>query len=254
MRTSRARNRLLSAARAALPSAAGPGRILLGLDRMEHAERAERLVEAVRIVVRAVPLGRGRDLLHDRWVGHPVHPLMVQVPLGSWMSAAVLHFVPGQQRAASMLVGTGLVTALPAAAAGWADWAQLRRPQMWRLTHAAVNAAGVACYGVSFVARARGRFARGRLWGMADLAAVSVGGVLGGHMSFRQASGANHAEHVAELERLPALGRLEHLRADDSSPTGVHDPHHRFPSRGPGPAPQRQRPGPARQRRRAVVR
>ncbi|MFG2768132.1 Rieske 2Fe-2S domain-containing protein [Streptomyces rubiginosohelvolus] len=200
MRTSGARNRLLSVARAALPSAAGPGRILLGLDRVEHSERADRLVDAVRTVVRAAPLGRGRDALHGRWLGHPVHPLMVQVPLGSWMSAAVLDFVPGQQRAARMLVGTGLVAALPAAAAGWTDWAELRRPQMRvGLVHAAANAAGVACYGVSFVARARGRFARGRLWGLAGLAAVSVGGALGGHMAFRQASGANHAEHVAEL-------------------------------------------------------
>ncbi|MGW7587612.1 Rieske 2Fe-2S domain-containing protein [Streptomyces rubiginosohelvolus] len=200
MRTSEARNRLVSVARAALPSAAGPGRILLGLDRVEHSERADRLVDAVRTVVRAVPLGRGRDVLHGRWLGHPVHPLMVQVPLGSWMSAAVLDFVPGQQRAARALVGVGLVAALPAAAAGWADWAELRRPQMRvGLVHAAANAAGVACYGASFVARARGRFARGRLWGLSGLAAVSAGGALGGHMAFRQASGANHAEHAAEL-------------------------------------------------------
>ncbi|MFJ5657378.1 Rieske (2Fe-2S) protein [Streptomyces microflavus] len=200
MRTSEARNWLVSVARAALPSAAGPGRILLGLDRVEHSERVDRLVDAVRTVVRAVPLGSGRGLLHGRWLGHAVHPLMVQVPLGSWMSAAGLDFVPGQQRAACMLVGTGLVAALPAAAAGWVDWAELRRPRMRvGLVHAAANAAGVACYGVSFVARARGRFVRGRWWGLAGLAAVSAGGALGGHMAFRQASGANHAEHGAEL-------------------------------------------------------
>jgi len=145
-------------------------------------------------------MGRVRDVLHGRWLGHPVHPLMVQLPLGSWMSAAVLDFVPGRQRAARTLVGVGLVAALPAAAAGWTDWAELRRPQMRvGLVHAASNAVGVALYGVSFAARARGRFARGRLWGLAGLVAVSVGGAVGGHMAFRQASGANHAEHVAEL-------------------------------------------------------
>ncbi len=145
-------------------------------------------------------MGRGRDVLHGRWLGHPVHPLMVQLPLGSWMSASVLDFVPGQQRAARTLVGVGLVAALPAAAAGWTDWAELRRRQMRvGLVHAASNAVGVALYGVSFAARARGRFARGRMWGLAGLAAVSVGGAVGGHMAFRQASGANHAEHVPEL-------------------------------------------------------
>ncbi|KAB2588682.1 Rieske (2Fe-2S) protein [Streptomyces arboris] len=200
MDTSRARGRVLDVVRALLPSSAGPGCVLTAMDRVEQSARADRLVDAARAVVRAVPMGRSRDALHGRWLGHPVHPLMVQLPVGSWMSAAVLDFVPGRQRAARTLVGVGLVAALPAAAAGWTDWAELRRPQMRvGLVHAASNAVGVAFYGVSFAARARGRFARGRLWGLAGLAAVSVGGAVGGHMAFRQASGANHAEHVAEL-------------------------------------------------------
>lgn len=200
MNISGTRDRLLGALHTVLPSAAGPGRLLIALDRLEHTERVDRLIDVLRAGVRAVPMGRGRDVLHGRWLGHPAHPLMVQLPLGSWMSAAALDFVPGRQRAARTLVGIGLVAALPAAAAGWADWAELRRPQMRvGLVHAVSNAAGVALYGVSLAARARGRFARGRLWGLGGLAAVSVGGALGGHMAFRQASGANHAEHVPEL-------------------------------------------------------
>ncbi|MFD3679194.1 DUF2231 domain-containing protein [Streptomyces sp. NPDC058613] len=101
-------------------------------------------------------MGRGRDVLHGRWLGHPVHPLMVQLPMGSWVSAAVLECVPGRQRAARALVGVGIVAALPAEAAGWTDWAELRRPQMRvGLVHAAANAAGVALYALSFAARAR---------------------------------------------------------------------------------------------------
>ncbi|WP_349637097.1 Rieske (2Fe-2S) protein [Streptomyces sp. RerS4] len=170
------------------------------MDRIESSERTDRLADAVRWLVRAAPLGRSRDVLHGRWLGHPVHPLMVQLPLGSWMSAAVLDCVPGQQRAAHTLVGVGLVAALPAAVAGWTDWAELRRPQMRvGLLHAATNAAGIACYAASFAARTRGRFARGRLWGLAGLTAVGVGGALGGHMAFRQAAGANHAEHIPEV-------------------------------------------------------
>ncbi|MEU9095264.1 Rieske 2Fe-2S domain-containing protein [Streptomyces sp. NPDC087901] len=170
------------------------------MDRIERSERADRLADALRRTVRAVPMGRGRDVLHGRWLGHPVHPLMVQLPLGSWMSAAVLDCLPGKQRAARTLVGVGLVAALPAALAGWTDWAELRRPQMRvGLVHAASNAAGVALYAVSFAARTRGHFGRGRLWGLAGLTAVSVGGAVGGHMAFRQASGANHAEHIPDV-------------------------------------------------------
>ncbi|WP_260147490.1 Rieske (2Fe-2S) protein [Streptomyces sp. CEV 2-1] len=170
------------------------------MDRIERSDRADQLVNAVQRTVRAVPMGRGRDVLHGRWLGHPVHPLMVQLPLGSWMSAAVLDCLPGQQRAARALVGVGLVAALPAALAGWTDWAELRHPQMRvGLVHAAANAAGVSLYAASFAARTRGRFGRGRLWGLAGLTAVSVGGALGGHMAFRQASGANHAEHIPDV-------------------------------------------------------
>ncbi|MFD3538451.1 Rieske 2Fe-2S domain-containing protein [Streptomyces sp. NPDC058662] len=199
MDTSGTWDRLTCALGTVLPSDAGPGRVLRAMDRVERSPRADRLVDAARAAVRAVPLGRGRDVLHGRWLGHPLHPLMVQLPLGSWMSAAVLDLVPGQKRAAQVLVGVGLVAALPAAVAGWTDWAELRRPQMRvGMVHAAANAAGVALYAVSFAARARGRFARGRLWGLAGLTAVSVGGAVGGHMAFRQAAGANHAEHVPD--------------------------------------------------------
>ncbi|MFI8193635.1 (2Fe-2S)-binding protein, partial [Streptomyces sp. NPDC085946] len=64
-------------------------RVLWLLDLLEREPRADRLIGALGKGVRSLPLGRrGRDLLHGRWLGHPVHPLMVQVPIGSWMSAA----------------------------------------------------------------------------------------------------------------------------------------------------------------------
>ncbi|MET9463849.1 Rieske 2Fe-2S domain-containing protein [Streptomyces sp. NPDC006544] len=193
------------------------------MDRLERSERADRLADALRAVVRAVPMGRGRDVLHGRWLGHPVHPLLVQLPMGSWMSAAVLDCVPGQQRAARTLVGVGLVTALPAAWAGWTDWAELRRPQMRvGLVHAASNVAGVALYAASFAARTRGRFVRGRVWGLAGLVAVSAGGALGGHMAFRQGAGANHAEHIPDLigPDWQPLGELSHF--PEGTPVRAH--------------------------------
>ncbi|MET9319087.1 Rieske (2Fe-2S) protein [Streptomyces sp. NPDC003038] len=169
------------------------------MDRLEGSPRADRLIDLARTAVRAVPLGRGRDVLHGRWLGHPVHPLLVQLPLGTWMSAAVLDLVPGQRRAAHTLVGVGLVAAVPAAWAGWADWAELRRPQMRvGLVHAAANLSAVALYAASFAARSRGRFGRGRAWGFAGLSVVGVGGAVGGHLAYRLAAGASHAEQVPD--------------------------------------------------------
>lgn len=170
---------------------------MTAVERLEGSPRLDAALGPLRRAVHALPLGGARDALHGRWVGHPVHPLMVQLPIGSWMSATVLDLLPGQRRGADVLVGLGLVTAAPAALAGWVDWADLRKPQMRvGLVHATTNVAAVGLYAASLSARLRGRRARGRLLGLAGLTAVSVGGALGGHLAYRQAAGANHAEQV----------------------------------------------------------
>ncbi|MEV8590721.1 Rieske (2Fe-2S) protein [Streptomyces sp. NPDC051180] len=200
MATHEIRRRTLALARASLPSAGGPGRVLSAMERLETSTRLDGAADAARAAVRALPLGRARDVLHGRWLGHPVHPLLVQVPIGAWLSAAVLDLLPGERRAARFLIGVGLAGAVPAAVSGWADWAETRRPQLRvGLVHAAAGAAGVALYGTSFVARCRGRHWRGKAWAFCGLAAVGVGGAIGGHLAYRQGAGANHVEDVADL-------------------------------------------------------
>ncbi|MEW2413158.1 Rieske (2Fe-2S) protein [Streptomyces sp. NPDC046866] len=181
-------------------SAAGPGPLLAAVERLESSPRADALIGLLRRAVRAVPLGSARDLLHGRPLGHPAHPLLVQIPLGTWLSAAVLDLGPGRCRAAHVLIGTGLAAAGPAAAAGWADWAELP-PEQARtgLVHALGNTTAVALYAASFVARMRGRTLRGKALAMAGLATAGAAGALGGHLAYRQAAGSNHAEHVAHL-------------------------------------------------------
>lgn len=208
MNTLRAFGRVASVARGVLPSGTGPGRILSAMDRLERYPGADGLIDEVRRAVRAVPLGRGRDFLHGRWLGHPIHPLMVQVPIGTWLSAAVLDLLPGSQRHARALVGVGLAAALPAAVAGWNDWAELRRPHMRvGLVHAATNLSAVALYAGSFAVRSQGRVRLGKALGFAGLSAIGIGGAVGGHMAYRQASGANHAEQVPYLVK-PGWHRL----------------------------------------------
>ncbi|MEU6866165.1 Rieske (2Fe-2S) protein [Streptomyces sp. NPDC046876] len=181
-------------------TAAGPGPLLAAVERLEQSPQADALIELLRRAVRAVPLGPVRDLLHGRPLGHPAHPLLVQIPLGTWLSAAVLDLGPGHCGAAHALIGTGLAAAAPAAAAGWADWAELP-PEQARtgLVHALGNTAAVALYAGSFIARTRGRTTRGKALAMAGLATAGAAGALGGHLAYRQAAGANHAEHVAHL-------------------------------------------------------
>ncbi len=179
-------------------------RVLWLLDRLERGPRADRVIETVRKGVRALPLGPGRDLLHGRQLGHPVHPLLVQVPVGSWLSAAVLDLRSGRSRQteAGLLVGVGLAAAVPAALAGAVDWAELHREQQRvGLVHALANTAAVGLYAASLACRLKGRAGAGRTYGYLGLTAVGLGGMLGGHLAYRQASGANHAEEVPHVVR-----------------------------------------------------
>lgn len=175
-------------------------RIFSSVDRLEDATALDRVVEPIQGVVRRLPPGRLRDMLHGVWLGHPVHPMLVQAPVGAWLSAGVLDLMPGAERSARRLVGVGLFFTTPAVLAGWADWAEQHEQQMRvGVVHAVVNAGATSLYGASYLARRTGRTGLGKALGFAGLATVGLGGLLGGHIAFRQAGGANHAEEVPHL-------------------------------------------------------
>ncbi|BFU45150.1 Rieske 2Fe-2S domain-containing protein [Krasilnikovia sp. MM14-A1004] len=160
---------------------------------------SDRLQTAVTKVVRPQRL---RDLLQGIWLGHPLHPVLVQVPISAFLSAAVLDLMPGRRRAATTLIAIGTGAAAPAVAAGWLDWSQMTRDRRRvGLVHAAANAVAVGLYAASLVARLNGRDTRGRVLSFAGLTSAGLGAYLGGHLSFAQGAGTNQA--VPEIARIP---------------------------------------------------
>src|SRR4051794_41981917 len=87
------------------------------LERVADVSSFDKAIEPARRVVQGLPTGL-KDLLHGTWLGHPLHPVLVQVPVGSWLSAAVLDAVPPMRPAAGVLIGTGVAASVPAALAG----------------------------------------------------------------------------------------------------------------------------------------
>jgi nitrite reductase/ring-hydroxylating ferredoxin subunit len=188
---------------------AGPGlgrlpRLPELAERLEHVRAldsvAGRLAEAVR---RRVPAGPRADALHGVWLGQPVHPALIGLPVGFWTSATVLDFVPGSERASRVLIALGLAGAAPTAAAGLADWSRLHREQQRvGVFHAASTASSSALFAASLLARSAGQQASGRLLALGGLAALTAGTYLGRHMAFPLGAGASHAEPVAHLAPL----------------------------------------------------
>ena len=191
---------------------------------VESIERAKSLDPAVQATKKAVDAGLSnpdvRDALHGVWFGHPLHPALILMPLGSWISASVLDFLPGRRDASRTLVGLGLVTAAPTALAGWADWSDLH-PQQQRtgLVHAAANVLAAGLQFASWRARRQGRQARGAALSLAALGLGSAGAYLGGHLSYRQGAGMNHAEEAPHVlpEEWTRLCTLDEL--PDGEPT-----------------------------------
>lgn len=167
--------------------------------RLEDAAALDAPSTAIARLIARVPRSI-REILHGVPIGHPAHPAAVLVPAGAWISAAVLDLLPGTSRAARTLVGVGVLTALPTAAAGWTDWSTLRtRQQRVGLVHAGANVIAVALYSASWLQRRRGHQLSGVVLGMSGLTLISVAGFLGGHLSYRQSAGANQSYLAPDL-------------------------------------------------------
>ncbi len=187
------------------------------ITRLERAEVLDRPAAAVRGVVQRLLANRTvSDALHGVWLGHPLHPALAQFALGSLLSASLLDALPRRAAPAptgsDTLIATGLVATLPAVTSGWADWAQSHEDQQRvGLVHAASNGTAAALYLAALLGRRRGR--SGRALSVAGGVVAGFGALLGGHMGYRQALGANHAEDVAHIgpERWQSLGPLGEL-------------------------------------------
>jgi nitrite reductase/ring-hydroxylating ferredoxin subunit/uncharacterized membrane protein len=132
-------------------------------------------------------------------IRHRLHPALVAVPLGAWTTGAILDFLDAlstEERyhaAADATIVLGIVSAVPTAAAGLADWADTYEHQRRvGMAHALINSTALALYGASLIVRIRKQRAVGRALSWIGLGVVSLGGALGGEMVFNLGVGVNY--------------------------------------------------------------
>ena len=184
------------------------------LDRVADAAAVDKVIEPARRAVQAVLPQPVKDFLHGTWLGHPLHPVLAHVPVGTWLSAGLLDLIPPLRPAATTLIGAGVAAAVPTALAGAADWSEagtgVRR---LGALHAVANGAALGLYVGSLVARGRGNGSLGRGLAYAGLGVAGSSAAVGGHMSYAQSAGVSHAATAARA--LPPewidLGPLDDL-------------------------------------------
>jgi nitrite reductase/ring-hydroxylating ferredoxin subunit/uncharacterized membrane protein len=163
-------------------------------ERIAGLEQLDPVAEPIAKWVRdTLPGGPVKDALSGTWLAHALHPLLQLLPVGTWTSAVILDLLGGDEDAADLLVGTGLLATLPTVVSGLSDYADTtvvsESVKRIGILHAAANATGTTLFAASLLARRRGARARGKLLALAGMGAVTAGGWLGGHLSYAEGVG-----------------------------------------------------------------
>jgi nitrite reductase/ring-hydroxylating ferredoxin subunit/uncharacterized membrane protein len=172
------------------------------------------LSEAVRALFRnAGPAGvTAKNALHGVWLGHPLHPVLTDVPIGAWTTALALDAREvttadeAYGRAADFAVGVGLVAAVGAAVTGLNDWSETEgRSRRLGLLHGLLNLTATALVASSYALRRSGARSAGRATTVAGYGVAVAAAYLGGNLVYRERIGVTHAAVAEPEEFTPVL-------------------------------------------------
>ncbi|HEU5195763.1 MAG TPA: Rieske 2Fe-2S domain-containing protein, partial [Methylomirabilota bacterium] len=194
-----------------------------GIERQEWmAPLEERLQRAVTGAFAAGgTAGRAvKNFLHGTWLGHPLHPVLTDVPIGAWTTALVFdaldagsHGWPWQRtvrRGADDAILVGIVGALGAAVAGVTDWQHTDgKARRTGLAHAMLNTIALGLYTGSLLMRRRGARGAGRTLAGAGFGVMLASAYLGGRLIYREHISVDHAQREEPEGYLRALRESE---------------------------------------------
>jgi nitrite reductase/ring-hydroxylating ferredoxin subunit/uncharacterized membrane protein len=177
-----------------------------------------------------------RNVLHGTWLGHPLHPVITDVPIGAWSASTALDLYelstgdetlsPGADAA----VAIGLIGAAGAAVAGLNDWqfansgdpAIGNKPKRVGALHAVLNITATLCYLGSLFQRRNGQRREGIITGLAGFCLTMAGAYLGGHLVFKERIGVDHAPQELPTKFVPVMdeddlpeGKLKKAKVSD---------------------------------------
>lgn len=145
-----------------------------------------------------------KNFLHGTWLGHSLHPVLTDVPVGAWTAACVLDVLEaatGRQEfgpGADAAVGIGLVGAVGSAVTGLTDWSDTDgRARKVGVVHGLLNITATILYIISWVMRRRGERGTGRNLAWLGYALSSSAAYLGGSLVYTEKIGVDHAPREA---------------------------------------------------------
>ncbi|GAA1144605.1 hypothetical protein GCM10009630_49000 [Kribbella jejuensis] len=171
----------------------GLRKLVQRLEELTPIDRAGRPTAAfVRRLTASDPV---KNVLSGTWLGHQLHPVLTDLPIGAWTMATALDLTAGRRAddAARRLVGIGVLTAVPAAAAGASDWSETYGgEQRVGIVHALANSTGTVLQVAAWFARRGGHRATGVALSATGLGITLGAAYLGGYLSFTRGVGVDH--------------------------------------------------------------
>lgn len=170
-----------------------------------------------------------KDALHGTWLGHPLHPVLTDIPVGAWTLAMVLdafESMSGRRElgaGADFAIGVGLLGALASAVTGITDWSETDgRAKNVGFVHALCNVAATSLYTASWWMRKRSSSRKDGV-ALSTLGyLIAFGGAyLGGHLVFAEQIGVDHTAtaDATKPEKFTTVIKLDDL--SENKPTRV---------------------------------
>jgi nitrite reductase/ring-hydroxylating ferredoxin subunit/uncharacterized membrane protein len=156
---------------------------------------------------------KAANVLHGTWLGHPLHVVLTDVPIGSWTAAAVLDLIEANTsnramgRGADAAIKIGLVGAAASALTGLADWSKIGGGSARRigLVHGLLNATATLCYVTSLRHRRNRARRTGRKFAWLGFVVSSVSAYLGGHLVYKERVGMDHTAGFSAPEEFVGI-------------------------------------------------
>ena len=167
------------------------------------------------------------ELMHGgRWVGHPLHPALSDLPVGLWTGATLLDFTdhsPAPQAgvdAAGILSAAGILGACAAALTGLSDWTvSNEQDRRVGLFHGLLNTVALGLQCASLGTRMAGHRSTARALGVASLMVTGAAAYIGGHLVFTKGVMVNRVGWAVGPRRW--VRALAEADLPDDTPVGV---------------------------------
>ena len=157
------------------------------------------------------------DALHGTWLGHPLHPVLTDVPVGAWTVAVALdamdavHGDDENARGADAAVGIGLIGAAGAAITGLTDWHKTDgKARRVGVIHGLLNVGATGLFAASLILRRNKKRDAAKVCSLAGYLVVLGSAYLGGSLVYAQKIGVDNSDREDAPEGfVPVLAEPE---------------------------------------------